>query len=329
MPSVRKTLGLLALTGAAVGAVTIARAGLKKREDVDLEDTGRPGTSVDVHGQRVHFVDVGSGPALVLLHGWSGSTFSMRRTIPDFSGQYRVVAIDLPGYGFSSRDESADYSTPAQAATLLALLEHLGIGRATVLGHSMGGGVAMRLALDAPDRVDRLILVSTVTRREERRARFGGALRPLLPLVSRALLRRNVIARVLRGMVHDPALITPEMIDGYLRPLRVKGHVRSQMKATSDRQLDVGFDPHMITQPTLLLWGEHDRVIPPSAGLALAEELPNARFALIRSAGHLSLEEQPAECVKLIRQFLEHPLEESPTASSNGASATERPSTVS
>lgn len=328
MPSIRKALGALALAGVALAAINAAaRSGIRRREDIDLENAGAPGRYLDIGGQRVHYVDIGSGPALMLIHGWNGSTFSMRRTIPELSGQYRVIAVDLPGYGFSSRT-APDYSTKAQAAVVSALMDHLGIQQAAVLGHSMGGGVAMRLSLDKPQRIDRLILVSSVTPREIRQARFGFLFRPLMPLIGAALVRRSMIERALRRVVHDPALVTPEMVDGYFRPLRVKGHLRSQMAALNARRAEPPYDPAQITQPVLLLWGEHDRVIPPSTGLALAEQLPNARVALIRAAAHLALEEQPAECNRLIRQFLDQPLEEGPAPSSNGVSS-ERTSTVS
>ena len=120
------------------------------------------------------------------------------------------------------------------------------------------------------------------------------------------------------GAVHDPALVTPEMLEGHFRPLRVKGHMRAQSKQLSDRRKDPPYDPRQIRQPALILWGEHDRVVPLSTGLELAEQIPNAELAIIRSAGHLALEEQPVECNRLLVQFLGRSAEETPAASSNG-----------
>lgn len=319
----KRSIAKLALAGMGLaGLNALVRSAAAKREDVDLDTEDIPGSYLEINGQRIHYVETGQGDPVVLLHGWNGSTFSMRRTIPDLAHRYRVVAIDLPGYGFSSRSEDADYSTGAQADVVRGVMDRLQIERAgAVLGHSMGGGIAMQLALGNPERVERLVLVSSVTPNETRRARrFGAFVQPFLPLIGLTMLRESVVRRALRGMVHDPAFVTQELVDAYFRPLRVKGHLRAQAKQITDRRHDIPYDPTQIRQPTLILWGEHDRVIPLSTGRELAELIPNAQLAIIRSAGHLALEEEPAECNKLLLEFLSRSADEATVVSSNGAS---------
>jgi pimeloyl-ACP methyl ester carboxylesterase len=246
------------------------------------------------------------------MHGWNGSTFNMRYTIPELAQKYRVIALDLLGYGFSARPADGDYSIAGLADFVARVMDRLELERATVLGHSMGGAVAMRLALSHPVRVQRLVLVASATRSEMRRGRaFRMLMRPLLPLLAAAFLRRGTVRRTLLRIVHDPALVTPEFVEGHFKPLRVKGHLRSQAKQLSDRRKDPPLDHTQIRRPTLIMWGEHDRIIPLSTGLRLAEEIPNAQIAIIRSAGHLPLEEQPDECNKLLQQFLDRPVESS------------------
>lgn len=291
-----------------VGYALYARRFVRRFEDLDQASAGAPGSFIDIDGRSIHYVQAGQGDPVVLIHGWNGSTFDVRYIIPELAQRYRVVAIDLLGYGYSARPADGDYSVAGQGELVARMMDRLGIDRAAVLGHSMGGAIAMWLALHCPERVERLILVDSATVKEMFRGRtWGLALRPLLPLLAPLLLRKGVIRRGLRSAVHDPARATPETLEGHLRPLRMKGHLRAQAKQLSDRRKDVPFDAGQIRQPTLILWGDHDRWVKLSAGEDLARTIPNARLVTIRSAGHLPLEEQPALCNRELLEFLNEP----------------------
>jgi pimeloyl-ACP methyl ester carboxylesterase len=282
-----------------------ARRFVRRFEDLDPKMAGAPGSFIDIDGRSIHYVQAGQGDSVVLIHGWNGSTFDLRYVIPELAQRYRVVAIDLLGYGYSARPADGDYSVAGQGELVDRMMDRLGIKRAVVLGHSMGGAIAMWLALHYPERVQRLILVDSATVKEMSRGRnWGLVLRPLLPLLAPVLLRKRIVRRGLRSAVHDPARVTPETLEGHLRLLRMKGHLRAQAKQLSDRRRDEAFDAGQVRQPTLILWGEHDRWIPLSTGEELARLIPNARLVAIRSAGHLPLEEQPALCNRELLQFL-------------------------
>ncbi len=321
MLSLKRTLGVLAFAGAALAGLNLlARRAVSKREDIEPETADVPGAFIDIDGRRVHYVEAGAGEPVLLIHGWNGSTFDMRYAIAELAQRYRVIALDLLGYGFSARPADGDYSVGGQADFVRQVMDRIGVPRAAVLGHSMGGAIAMQFALRYPERVERLVLVSSATVREMFRTRNLGLLvRPLLPLVTFLFLREGVVRRGLRSAVHDPALLTPEMVEGHFRPLRVSGHMRAASKQLSDRRRDRPFDAREIRQPTLILWGEHDRVVPLSTGLELAEQVPNAQLAIIRGAGHLPLEEQPEECNRLLLAFLARPAHEEAAASANGS----------
>jgi pimeloyl-ACP methyl ester carboxylesterase len=179
----------------------------------------------------------------------------------------------------------------------------------------MGGGIAMHLALAHPERVARLVLVDAASEDEARRGlRAGRLLRHVLFLLSPLALHAEPLGRsVFRLAVHDPAMLTPEVLEGYTRPLRVRGHLRGLGRQMRDRGREPVLDPGRITQPTLVLWGEHDRVIPLSTGEDLSRRIPGARFELVRGAGHLPLEEQPETCNRILAEFLH-------TAAAAGAS---------
>jgi pimeloyl-ACP methyl ester carboxylesterase len=319
MSTFGRWLGVSALGLVALGGLNLlARRAAARREDIDPAVTEVPGSFIDVGGRRVHYVEAGAGEPVLLIHGWNGSTFDMRYTIAELSRYYRVVAVDLLGYGFSARPADGDYSVGGLADFVRQFTEALYLERATVLGHSMGGAIAMQYALRYPERVERLVLVSSATPKEMLRARtFGLLVRPLMPLITLAFVRRGAVRRGLIGVVHDPALVTDDMLEGHFRPLRVQGHMRAQAKQLSDRRKDPPYDLREIRQPTLILWGEHDRVVPLSTGRELAEHIPNAQLAIIRSAGHLALEEQPEECNKLLQAFLSQAAP-APSTQSNG-----------
>ncbi len=316
-----RLLRLLGLAGVGFAALNVyGRYAVRRFEDLDPETAGVPGSFIDVDGVRVHYVEAGRGAPLVLVHGFAGSTFSFRYVIPELARHYRVVALDLKGFGYSERPEGADYALAAQAELVRGLMDRLGIEQATVVGHSMGGAESMRLAARYPERVARLVLVDSATDHELGRTRRLALLRPFFPMAAVFTLHRmGFRERALRFVVHDPAHVTPEMVEGYFRPMRVKGQLRALGEMASGRQREEPVDLNAVRAPTLVLWGEHDRVLPLSVGEELARELPDARLIMVPSAGHMPLEEQPEFSNRVLLEFLgpatEAPAEPGPAVS--------------
>jgi pimeloyl-ACP methyl ester carboxylesterase len=311
--SVRKLLATAALAFAALYAYALRR--IRQFEYLDLRDADVPGSYVDVDGSRVHYVEAGRGDPVVLIHGIFASTFSFRHTIPELAQQHRVAAFDLRGFGYTDMPEDGDYSLTAQAALIHDAMARLGIDRAAVVGHSMGGDIAMRLALLHPESVSRLVLVDSVTEHETSRGRrLPRLVRPLLPLIAGFSLNTHSLRRGILSAVHDPAHVTDDVVAGYERPMHVKGRLRALRMLMAHRAWDLPVEPERITQPTLVLWGEHDRWIPVEHGEELAQRIPNARFAVVRSAGHLPLEEQPVDTAVMLSAFLRA---EAPPAAEN------------
>lgn len=302
-----RALILAALSGTAfVGLYAYAVRSVQRFEDLDPEEVDKPGDELLVDSTRIHFVEAGEGPPIILIHGFGASTFSFRHTIPELARHFRVIAVDLKGFGLSERPTAGDYSLSAQARLVGDFMEHLDIQQAVVLGHSMGGEVALRLAIDFPRKVNRLILVDSATHSlTHRGARVSLFLRPLLPLLALFTLHSGRFRRIsLRSAVYDPAHLTPEVLEGYFRPTRVRGHLAGLGRMLVDRRADPPLDPSAVTQPTLILWGEHDRWLPPSHGERLHEQIPESRLVLIPRAGHLPLEERPEESNRAILEFL-------------------------
>ena len=299
----------LAAGAALAGLFAYARVAVRRFENLDPGSAGAPGAFLDVNGVRLHYLEAGRGEAVVLIHGLSASTFSFRHTIPELARYYRVVALDLKGAGYSDRPAEGDYSLGTQASLVERAMTRLGIERAAVVGHSLGGAVAMRLALQFPGRVTRLVLVDSAADGELRRsARLLSLLRPFVPIAALFTLHRPGFRRLsIRSVVHDPGHVTPAVVEGYFRPTRMKGHLRSLGALLADCRRDEPLRPEAIRQPTLILWGEHDRWLPLARGEDLAARIPGARLKVVPSAGHLPLEEQPAYCNTALVAFLRAP----------------------
>ena len=277
-----------------------------RSEDRELAEVARPGHVLHLDGVDIHYVDKGHGPAIVLIHGLGGSLYNFRYNIPALAGQLRVLALDLKGFGYSTRPLGADYSQTAQAQLVADFMDRLGVGRAAVLGHSLGGAIALRLAALFPQRVARLILVASAPPVRLVPPLGDAALRPILRLGSALVLHQPGLREaVLRSGFYDPSFVTPEMLEEFRRVGRIRGSAEAIVRVLLDSARDEPLDLAQIRQPTLLLWGAGDRAV----GLRLARwfqtQLPDARLRVIDRARHMVIEERAGESNAAILSFLQ------------------------
>lgn len=294
---------MLVLGAAAVaGAAVFRRAGL--REDLDWDMVEKPGRLIDIGGYRVHYVEQGAGPAIVLVHGFGGQTANFAQLMPLLAEDHRVIAVDLKGFGYSERDAHAGLSHRDQVAMLKRLLDELGVERTVLLGHSMGGAVAQRFAAAYPEMVDSLLLMASVAG-DERYVHHmppPALLRPVLPL-----LASLIAGRLLTASFYDASLLTPELREEYVRPAHIRGSREGLLAMMRDSCEDPPIDRSRITMPVLLLFAAHDRAVPLSVAQHLRELIPHARLIVIDRAAHLPMVERPEECAAAIRDFLREP----------------------
>jgi pimeloyl-ACP methyl ester carboxylesterase len=266
---------------------------------------------IDVDGVRVHYQEAGdeSAPALVLIHGFASSTLVWSKVFVKLAeAGYRVIASDLLGYGYSAKPRNGEYTIAGQAKLLTRLLDKLGIPRAIFVGSSYGGAVAATCALDYPDRVEKLILVGTVNDNRPLAFRlmrlfgsplFGDVVSPLL-IGSRRLLRRRM------KQVYDRHewVIDERRVDARHLPLRAAGTQRAIIRTVRSWDAEhISRDAHLITQPTLLLWGENDQEIPLADGERLHADIPNSRLKVFLECGHLPHEEYPEAFTNVVIDF--------------------------
>ena len=269
---------------------------------------------LDLHGERVAYRDVGTGETLLLIHGMAGSSATWRAIIPELSKKYRVVAPDLLGHGASAKPRG-DYSLGAFAAWLRDLLDELGISRATVIGQSLGGGVAMQFTYQHRDRCERLALISS------------GGLGPDLNWILRILSAPGA-ELVLPVVAPQPVLNLGNKLGSWLTSAGIKSPRASEMWSAycslSDRPTRQAFLRTLRSVvdyrgqavsalgkihvsyglPTLLIWGEQDRIIPVAHGYAAHEAVPGSRLEVLAGVGHFPHVEAPTAVVDILDDFI-------------------------
>ena len=303
----RRMLLVSGLAAGAAGALwAFPRWLIARSEDRELAEVARPGQVLQLDGMNIHYVDKGQGPALVLIHGLGGCLYNFRYNIAALSERLRVVALDLKGFGYSDRPPDADYSQTAQAELVAGFMHQLGIERAAVLGHSLGGAIALRLASLFPERVDRLILVASAPPARLVPPLGGVALRPILRLGTALVLHQPGLREtVLRSGFYDPSFVTAEMVEEFRRFSRIRGSTEAIVHVLADSAHDEPLALARICQPTLLLWGDGDRAM----GLRIARwflaQLPDARLRVIERARHMVIEERADESNAAILSFLQ------------------------
>lgn len=270
---------------------------------------------LDLHGDRIAYRDEGAGDeVLLLIHGMAGSSETWRSVIPRLAKRYRVIAPDLLGHGQSAKPRS-DYSLGAFAVGLRDFLDELGVTGATVVGQSLGGGVAMQFAYQHREYCRRLILISSGGLGQD----VGWTLRLLsapgaeflLPVVAPPPVVR--VGNAVRGWFSSHSIQSPrgaEMWSAYaslsdsqtrqafLRTLRSVVDYRGQAVSALNR-LYLTSD-----LPTLVIWGDDDRIIPVEHGRALAELRPACRLEVLPGVGHFPHVEQPDAVIDLIDEFV-------------------------
>jgi pimeloyl-ACP methyl ester carboxylesterase len=269
---------------------------------------------LDLHGDRVAYRDEGSGEVLLLIHGMAGSSDAWRELIPRLAKTYRVVAPDLLGHGQSTKPRG-DYSLGAFAVSLRDLLDELGIAQATIVGHSLGGGVAMQFLYQHPDYCERLILISSGGLGSD----VGFILRLLsapgaefvLPIIAPSPIlkagnkigswftssgmrnpRASEIWRAYSSFSDRPTR------DAFLRTLRSVVDYRGQAVSALNKL-------HVRSElPTLAIWGEDDQIIPVDHGHAAMAARPGGRLEVLPGVGHFAHVEAPNEVADIIDDFI-------------------------
>lgn len=271
---------------------------------------------IELHGHRVGYRAAGEGPVVVLVHGITSTSDAWREVISELARDHTVIAPDLMGHGGSAKPRG-DYSLGAYASGIRDLLVALGHERATFVGHSLGGGVAMQLAYQYPDLCERLVLVSSGGLGEDVHLALRAAALPgsewVLPVIAGPRVRDGgaFIGRQLEKIGLRPNSDVGEFARGYgsladrearaafIHTLRGVIDPRGQRVSARDRL-------YLASEvPTLIVWGGRDRIIPARHGREAHGEMPNSRLEILPTAGHFPQLDEPREFIRVLDDFLE------------------------
>ena len=261
-------------------------------------------TFVDVDGISVRYRDSGTGPAVVLIHGYGASSDHWLPVIPALAIHHRVIAVDLKGFGWTSRPDG-DYSPAAQAQLVWHTLDKLGVTDVAIVGHSWGSSVALSMAVAEPARVRRVALYSAYVYDDQVPSFFRWAEKPGIGEALFSLYYRQRIEDRAPLAYYDERWVTQERVERVEADMDREGSVAAALAVARKHQFaDLHTKLKGFPRPVLLLWGENDEVTPIQFGERLAAELPNARLVRYPRCGHIPMVEAHNQSTRELAIFL-------------------------
>jgi pimeloyl-ACP methyl ester carboxylesterase len=273
--------------------------------------------SFEYRGISINYEEQGQGQPLILLHGYGASTYSWRHVLPYFSKAYRVIAIDLKGFGLSDKPTDGDYSVLEQSRIVYEFIRVHRLENVILAGHSLGGAVSLLAYLMQSDQgahhISKLILIDTASYPQDLPL-FISILRvPIINELSLFLSSNNFKSRmILRKAFFDHSKITEETVATYGAYLSLPGASQALIK-TAKQMLPSNLEEiseryKSIDIPVLLIWGENDEIVPLEVGRKLAVNIPNSKLVVIPNCGHVPQEECPNEAIEAMESFLKRGL---------------------
>lgn len=299
------------LLGVALAAVLLGGCWLytpdKPRAALEKLYLRQAGDMLTVAGNQLHVRDNGPkhAPAVILLHGFGSSLHTFEPWAEALKADYRVVRLDLPGSGLSPPDPSGDYTDARSTEILLVLMDQLGIGKAALVGNSIGGRIAWTMAADHPERVEKLVLISPDGFASPGFAYGEAADVPAVMQAMRFALPKSAIRPNLTASYGDPKRLTEATVKRYYDLMLAPGGRGALLKRMEQTVLtDPATRLPQIKAPVLLLWGKKDRLIPFSNSADYTKLLADSRIVSFEDLGHVPMEEDPAQSLKPLREFL-------------------------
>ncbi|MCB0365077.1 MAG: alpha/beta hydrolase [Bdellovibrionaceae bacterium] len=261
----------------------------------------------NIDGFKIRYIIEGRGPNLLLIHGIAAHIYAWRKLIPLLAPHYRLIAIDLPGFGYSSKNPKADYGLDAQCERIEKLLDALGIEQTRILGSSMGGSLALHLARRNPRRFWEVVCISPATSRKlmpVKAHRLSWASSGLQYLVT-----PTFVSSIYKTVVHRQDQIDRQVIDEYHRPYHRNPDSIKTFLSASQFLLDsrIEDNPGKVEIPVLYLWGKWDRIVPLKYLRRLEHKFGSKiRSAIHPNAGHHVMEDDPEWVCKMCLGFFGH-----------------------
>jgi pimeloyl-ACP methyl ester carboxylesterase len=266
------------------------------------------GKFIRINSQKIRYFDSGSGIPLVFIHGFGSSIYSWRKNLEPISKYHRVCAPDLPGFGYSDKPLDADYTIDAYAEFIIQFMNKLQISKAILVGHSLGGGIALLTSLKFPSRVKALILLD---------AEAYPITPPLMLKIAKLPFVRSIIHRAigewvvrisLKRSYYDHTLITDRLVAEYYRPFLTENGKAVPIKVLQamdfEKLKELPKRYRHIRKKTLIIWGKEDQISRIHLAHKLKKDLPNSKLKIIPASGHLVQEEKPEAVNRAIINYV-------------------------
>ncbi|WP_407268789.1 alpha/beta fold hydrolase [Radiobacillus sp. PE A8.2] len=244
-------------------------------------------------------------PPIFLIHGFVSSTYTFNQIMPLLAENFSVVAIDLPGFGRSEKSAKFIYSFSNYAEIIEGCMKHFSLKNVILVGHSMGGQVALYTAKKIPQKVKKLILLcSSGYLKRTHRTLVACSYLPFFRFMVEQYIRNKNIKQNLENVFYNHALITEDHMREFARPFKDKNFYTSLLRLLRYREGDLSSEQlRGIEIPTLLIWGEEDKVVPVHVGERMVKDLPNAELITYEKTGHLVSEERPLDLYQHILSY--------------------------
>ncbi|MFK8012717.1 MAG: alpha/beta fold hydrolase [Marinicellaceae bacterium] len=271
-----------------------------------------PSEFIEIADMQVHIRDEGRGDdpiPIVLLHGTSASLHTWDGWVNALEAERRMIRYDMPGFGLTGPSPDNNYTIENYSKVLIALLDHLKIDQAILVGNSLGGNVAITTAILYPDRVDRLVLIDSsgyVFEPKSIPIGFKIASTPVINKLMEKVLPRSVVETSVKNVYGDASLVTPELVERYYDLTTRSGNRRAL--ALRLNQMRPGKYVNRFSEiniPTLIMWGDLDRLIPPELGEKFQKNIKRSQLVRFKDLGHVPQEENPIKTVAAFKSFLD------------------------
>ncbi|HNI44305.1 MAG: alpha/beta hydrolase [Chitinophagales bacterium] len=262
-----------------------------------------------IDGMLVHYRDEGRGFPILMVHGAFSSLHTFDGWAKHLKQYYRVIRLDLPGFGLTGPNPENNYSIPNHIRIVNILLNRLGVHACNVIGSSLGGWLSWEFALRYPERVQKMVLIDSAGFLDQKTipVPFRMARTPFADKVVKYVIQKPILEQFLRQVYFDQSKITPSLIDRYYDLFTREGNPEAFLKLVNDKHKDNTRHLKQIETPTLVMWGTEDRWVPVEYAYKFKQELPNAKLVLYKNVGHIPMEEVPSITIKETANFLTHP----------------------
>lgn len=260
---------------------------------------------LDVNGHRIHYRDEGRGEVVVLLHGTASSLHTWDSWAEHLKVSFRVIRMDLPGFGLSGPNQNHSYEVSDDVEFLSGFLQELNIESAHLAGSSLGGRIAWQYALDRPDQVRSLTLMNALGYPQEKwPPPIELAQWPVIDTLMENFSPRFMYKVGLKDVYFDDTMVTDALVDRYFELSRYPGNLsafprRVKARLDKDSSLISG-----ISTPTLIIWGQEDLYFPVESAHRFKKDIHGSELVVFKGVGHLPMEEAPLESVQRFREFV-------------------------